>query len=425
MPRRSAPSRSQTDETESVLPRRHRPDYWLVVLMVILLAIGLVVIYSISPALSLTSHVGANYFIDKQLLAVGLGFVGFFIAALVPFRYWRNWVFGLLVVAGLVTLAALVMPVNPAYPAHRWIRLGGFSFQSVELVTFALMIWAAKLLSNRMREGQIKNFKLTVVPILIAVLVVGAVVAGAQSDLGSLGVIVAMLFSMVLIAGVPMKRLLILSGIALVLALLAISATPYRRARLATFLHPQSNCKSASSYQACQAIIAVGSGGVAGLGLGRSVQAYGYLPEADNDSVFAIFAEKFGFIGSLVLMVLFVAFFSRLKRIVERAPDNFTRLAVIGVLAWLSVQTFINIAGMIGLFPLKGITLPFISYGGTSLVMTMAVVGFVFQISRYTTHTALAAAQTEGNKHGSQKSRNSSLDRRRLGRAYNTARSSR
>ncbi|MGH7237419.1 MAG: FtsW/RodA/SpoVE family cell cycle protein, partial [Candidatus Saccharimonadales bacterium] len=342
-------------EPSEALPRRHRPDNWLIVLMVILLAIGLVVIYSISPALSLTSHVGQNHFVDKQLLAIAIGLVAFAVAAAVPFRRWAQWAPGLLVVSGLATLVALVTPVNPSYPAHRWIRLAGFSFQSVELVTFAVLIWLAKLLSDRMRTERLKDLKSTMFPVVIAVLIIGAVVAGAQSDLGSLGVILVMLFSMIMVAGVPLKRLLIFGGITVALGLLAVSTTPYRRARLATFLHPQSNCQT-SGYQACQAMIAVGSGGLTGLGLGRSVQAYGYEPEAGNDSIFAIYAENFGFVGALVLIGLFVAFFWRLKRIVDRAPDNFTRLVVVGVLAWLSVQTFINIGAMIGLLPLKGIT---------------------------------------------------------------------
>ncbi|HTB48591.1 MAG TPA: FtsW/RodA/SpoVE family cell cycle protein, partial [Verrucomicrobiae bacterium] len=176
---------------------------------------------------------------------------------------------------------------------------------------------------------------------------------------------------------------------------LAVSTTPYRRQRLESYLHPESNCQG-SGYQACQALIAVGSGGVIGLGLGSSVQAYGYLPEAANDSIFAIYAEKFGFIGCIILLSVFAAFFARLKRIAERLPDDFSRLLVVGVLAWISVQTLINIGAMIGLLPLKGITLPFISYGGTSVVFTAAAVGLVFQASQYTAmSTPRVSAETE------------------------------
>jgi cell division protein FtsW len=164
---------------------------------------------------------------------------------------------------------------------------------------------------------------------------------------------------------------------------LAVAAAPYRRDRLFAFMHPEANCQT-TGYQACQALIAVGSGGIAGLGLGKSVQAYGYLPEAANDSIFAIYAEKFGFIGCIVLLALFGALFTRMARIAERLSDMRSRLVVVGVLTWLSVQALINIGAMIGLLPLKGITLPFISYGGTSVVFVAAAVGLVFQLSAYT-----------------------------------------
>jgi cell division protein FtsW len=149
-------------------------------------------------------------------------------------------------------------------------------------------------------------------------------------------------------------------------------------------LHPEKDGQNAG-YQACQALIAVGSGGIAGKGLGHGAQAYGYLPEASNDSIFAIMAEKFGFIGTAFLLALFMGLFSRIKNILERAPDNFSRLMVAGILAWLSTQTLINIGAMIGLLPLKGITLPFISAGGTSVLFVTAAIGLVFQVSRYTT----------------------------------------
>jgi cell division protein FtsW len=214
----------------------------------------------------------------------------------------------------------------------------------------------------------------------------GIVIAGLQSDLGSFGVIVAIMIVMAFVAGLPMKRILIFGAIVLVGLTIAIASTPYRRERLATFFNPERDCL-VSGYQACQALIAVGSGGIIGLGLGRSVQAYGYLPEAENDSIFAIYAEKFGFIGVAVLLGLFAAFFTRIKKIAERAPDDFSRLVVVGILVWLSAQTIVNIGAMIGLLPLKGITLPLVSYGGSSVLMVMAALGVVFQVSRHTLYS--------------------------------------
>jgi cell division protein FtsW len=153
-------------------------------------------------------------------------------------------------------------------------------------------------------------------------------------------------------------------------------------------LHPQTHCQG-NSYQACQALISVGSGGLAGLGLGYSVQAYGYTPEASNDSIFAIIAEEVGFIGAMAVVVIYAFFITRLKRVIGRTSDQFSRLLTVGVLAWLSTQMIINIGAMIGLLPLKGITLPLISQGGTSLIFLTAALGIVFQVSRYTSYDAI------------------------------------
>ncbi len=369
------------------LGRKHRPDYWLLIWCAALLAIGLIVVYAISPALSSANDVSSGHYIARQLLAIGLGLVAFAITAQVPLKWWKQAYKPLLVVAGIATLLALILPVDPNYPAHRWVRLGGFSFQSVELVKFAVMIWLAAFLAKRMQEGTIHSTQQTLKPILYALAGVAVIVTMVQSDLGSTGVIIAMMAIMAFVAGLPMGRIIMIAAIVMIGLFLAVSATPYRRERLQSFLHPQAHCQS-SGYQACQALIAVGSGGMIGLGLGSSVQAYGYLPEAANDSIFAIYAEKFGFIGSAILLALFVAFFSRLKNIAERLPDDFSRLIVVGVLAWLSIQSLINIGAMIGLLPLKGITLPFISYGGTSVVFAAAAVGLAFQASRYTSASA-------------------------------------
>jgi len=378
--------RPRLSDNASQLGRKHRPDYWILILCAALLAIGLVVVYAISPALAATNHVSNNYYVGKQLLAIGLSLVAFAVTSQVPLKWWRKSYKPLLVIAGLATLMALVLPVNPNYPAHRWVRLGSLSFQSVEVLKFAVMIWLAGFLAERLRQGSIANFKLTLQPIIIALVVIGVVVAGVQSDLGSTGVMVVMMASMAFVAGLPLGRIALIAGAIALVLILAISATPYRRARLETYLHPDTNCQT-TGYQACQSLISVGSGGMIGLGLGSSVQAYGYQPEAANDSIFAIYAEKFGFIGSVLLLVIFMALFARLKNLAERLPDDFSRLLVIGVLAWFATQALINIGGMIGLLPLKGITLPFVSYGGTSVVFVAAAVGLVFQASQYASFT--------------------------------------
>ena len=373
--------------TQLDLGRKHRPDYWLLILCAALLATGLIVVYAISPALASANHVSNSYYVSKQLIAIGLSLVALAVTSQIPLQWWRQAYRPLLWVAGLATLLALALPVNPNYPAHRWVRLGSFSFQSVELLKFAIMIWLAGMLAERIKQGRLADRQETFKPVVWALAIVGVVVAGIQSDLGSTGVIVAMMATMAYVAGLPFKRILLIGGVIMIGLILAVSAIPYRRARLEAYLHPQSNCQG-SGYQACQALISVGSGGLIGLGLGSGAQAYGYQPEAANDSIFAIYAEKFGFIGSVILLAVFVGFFARMKSIAERLSDDFSRLVVIGVLAWFAVQALINIGGMIGLLPLKGITLPFISYGGTSVVFAAAAVGLVFQASAYTAYSA-------------------------------------
>lgn len=370
---------------ENAQARKHRPDYWLVILSLALLGIGVIVVYSISPALGKAHDVSSNFFVAKQGIAIGIGLLAFYITSRVPMTMWRKLCVPLLIAAAIVTLVALIMPVDARYPAHRWIRLGSFSFQSVELLKFALLIWLAGLLADRIASGTIKDSSRTLKPLGAGLLIVAFIVAFVQSDLGSMAVIIAMMVVMAFVAGLPMRKLAIGLAVIALLVGVAVSTTPYRRERLATFLHPTADCQSAG-YQACQALISVGSGGLSGLGLGRSVQAYGYLPEAANDSIFAIYAEKFGFLGVGVLLAIFAAFFARLKSLAERAPDHFSRLVIMGILAWLATQTIINIGAMLGLLPLKGITLPLVSYGGTSVVFIMAALGLAFHTSKYTSY---------------------------------------
>ena len=400
--------------TQPLGQRRHRPDYWLLILSAILLAIGLIVVYAISPGLAVEKNVSQSYFINKQFIAIGLGLVAFGLAAHFPLAAWRRLQNPLLIAAGLATVAVRLFgeQVNGAY---RWIQVGGMSFQAVELIKFALLVWLAGFLAARVREGNIGDFKQSLRPLLLVLAAIGVVVAGVQSDLGSTGVMIAMMAAMSFVAGLPMRRILAIGGIVVLLLVMAVATSSYRQDRLMTFLHPTQDCLN-NGYQACQALIAVGSGGMIGLGLGRSVQAYGYLPEASNDSIFAIYAEKFGFIGAAVMLAILAGLFARMKNVAERTQDDFSRLLVIGVFSWLSVQSLINIGAMIGVLPLKGITLPFVSYGGTSVIFALAAAGLVFQVSHYTAFgLRISQPKRGGNRYDRPDNR---ADRRRDRGAY-------
>lgn len=360
--------------------RKHRPDYGLIVVASILLVIGLVVMYSISPALAAQGGgVGQNYFVTKQFVAVILGIVAFIFASRVSLKTWEKLQQPIIIIAFLLCMVTFIV----GGIANRWIQLGLFSFQPVELVKFALIVSGSTFLAKIIASGNTKNIK-AYKPLAIVLLVFSFIIVVLQHDLGSAVVLLGMAGIMAFVAGLPMKRILIILGVAIVVVTIAISSTPYRRDRLVTFLQPETDCVDIG-YHACQALIAVGSGGVLGLGLGRSVQAYGYLPEAANDSIFAIYAEKFGFIGSIILIGLIGYLLFRILNIMQRAPNRIAQLLCASVFAWLGLQSLINIGAMIGLLPLKGITLPFISYGGTSVVFAMAALGIVFHISGYTT----------------------------------------
>jgi len=376
----------QTDQAVKSLGRRHKPDYWLLVFSALLLMIGLVVVYSISPGLAASQNISQNYFITKQLIAVGLGIVAFALASYLPISAWKSLARPLIWASLAGCLIVMVTPINALYPAHRWVRFGGFSFQVAELIKLTLLVWMAAFLSSKWREGKLADSSAVLKPLLIILLVLGFVMAKLQSDLGSAAVIVSMMGLMAYAVGIPLKRISIIAVLVLALAGIAISTSGYRRERFNSFLHPESNCQS-SGYQECQALIAVGSGGIMGLGLGYSVQAYGYLPQASNDSIFAIIAEKFGFIGTVLILVIYTVFITRIKNVVEHTSDQFSRLLAVGVLAWLSTQMIINIGAMLGLLPLKGITLPLVSQGGTSIIFIAIALGLVFQISRYTSYS--------------------------------------
>ena len=285
----------------------------------------------------------------------------------------------------------------------------------MEILKFALIIALASFFASRIKSGEIASQNRTLKPLGLLLFGLMIVIAGpeslhGQSDLGSMMVIVAVIAAMAIMAGLPLRRLLYIGAALALMIVFVISISSYRRDRLTAFTHP--NCLT-TGYQACQALIATGSGGLIGKGLGGGASSYGYVPQAQNDSIFAIYAEKFGFLGCTVLLGLFMTLFARLRLIIERAPDDFSRFIVTGVLAWLSVQTLINVGAMIGLLPLKGITLPFISYGGTSVLFVGAALGLVFQISHYTSFSSRAAGLS-----GQRINNENSDDRRRVRGAY-------
>lgn len=371
--------------------RRHKPDYALVLITSLLLIFGAVVVYTISPALNQPT------LLYRQLFHIGLAAVAFGVASIVPLEWWRK-VHIPILLAGLCASLLLLVPglSTEVNGATRWLNLGELSFQPAELLKFGLVIYLAVWLSERIRTGRLNNLHDTLVPIIITTGVLGLIVAGLQKDLGTMVSVAAIIATMLFISGIKMSHLIKFGGTLLAAGVVGTLMFPHRIARLITFIDPARDVDG-SGYHLNQALIAIGSGGWFGLGLGKSVQVTGYLPEAINDSIFAILAEQFGFVGSLLILFLYGALGVRLLKLVQRAPNDYLKLLAAGIFGWITSHVFINVGAMLGLIPLTGITLPFLSLGGTSLVFIAAALGVAFNMSRYSSLAYIKEGRSDAN----------------------------
>lgn len=375
---------SQNQNTTASYRRSRRPDTSLILLVGILLVIGVVVIYSISPILSreLLGDGTENYFAYAQLRHIAAGIVVFAIATRIPLSWWRK----LLPWMALGTVLCFVLMLTPlgvsSGGATRWLGISPVTFQPVELAKFTLVIGAAAWFSG-LKDGEVKRFSYAFIPLLAGLGVLAGFVVLHQEDLGSMLVLAAIAGAIFFAAGAPVRQIGYLCGVGLAGVILSIVLAPHRIERLRTFFNPEDGLAQ-SSYHLHQALIAVGSGGLFGLGLGESVQVYGYLPEAANDSIFAIIGETFGLFGALFVLALFVLLVYRCLVVAQTAQDRFGSYIALGIGTWIGVQALINMMAMIGIIPLTGITLPLVSYGGSSLLFVMLAMGVVTHISKYT-----------------------------------------
>ncbi len=356
--------------------------FFLAVLVAV--AAGFLIFASASLGLLARDGVQFSDIAVKQFL---VGIVGGGIALItvsnINYKTWRKYAFYFFV-AGLVLTALVFAPhIGPAIKgAHRWIVFGSFSFQPSEVLKLCYIIYLATWLS----AGKIKLERPSqgIIPFTIITGIV-AVLLLLQPDKGTFLVTAATGTVMYFVAGARFRDFAIL----LLIALLGIGAVllsgSYASQRIKTFLNPE-NDSLGSSYQLQQSLIAVGSGGVLGRGFGQSVQKFNYLPEPTGDSIFAVYAEEFGLAGGIVLLVLFMCIAMRGYRIATRAPDSFGMLLVVGITTLISAQAFINIGSMLGIMPLTGIPLPFVSHGGTAMLITLAGVGIILNVSRYSRH---------------------------------------
>jgi cell division protein FtsW len=284
-------------------------------------------------------------------------------------------------ILSVTTLILVFVPNlgNRVYGASRWLSLGPFSFQPSEMLKLSIILYLAAWLESR--SEKIKDFYEGVVPFSAVVALVSFLLI-KQPDLGTLGVVILISMSIYFVSGAKIKHIFLMGILGIFSLFMMIRFEPYRADRLSVFLRPELDPKGIG-YQINQALLAIGSGGIFGLGLGHSLQKFNYLPEPVGDSIFAIIGEELGLIGAILLVAIFLGISARGLKIAARAPDRFSGLVAAGIISWVSFQALINISAITGLIPLTGIPMPFVSYGGTSIVFLMLGMGILLNISKY------------------------------------------
>ncbi|MDB4978242.1 MAG: cell division protein FtsW [Candidatus Peribacteria bacterium] len=377
-----------------------RVDLLLLGITVVLTLFGLAMIASVSvfESYQLTARLYGkpynSFFLWKSFLHMIFGFVSMGVTAIIPYHFWERH-------ARLIFFVTLFMVLGVFIPgiaanwgtSHSWVRIGPFSMQPAEFLKisfiFYLSVWLQK------REQLIGTFKEGFLP-FVTVLLISTFFVAIQPDLGSFLVISSIACVMFFIAGGNPFQLLLGGALSAVVGLPIILQKEYVRARFTAFLFPNDpTIAEGIGFQIKQALIAIGSGGFFGVGYGKSIQKFGYLPEVQADMIFSAMAEELGFMRLLIVLLMYGILVVRGYRIARHAPDRFGFLVASGITTWIAMQTVINISVNIGLFPITGLTLPFISSGGTSLLTVLAAVGILLNISMHSTEEATLARRTK------------------------------
>lgn len=353
----------------------------------LLIIIGLLVLVGFflfaSASLGLLAKEGASFSsvaFSQLVLGIGLGGAALFAMSRIHYRFLKRYSLYIFIFSVVLTLLVFVPFIGfSSGGASRWISLGPFSLQPAEVLKIGTILYLATYLSNvRTKIDQYKTGLFA----FVAILAVPAIVLLLQPDTSTLVVIAASATGMFFAAGARFRDIGILILVAVIALGALIAVRPYVLDRIVTFMNPAAD-QLGSGYQIKQSLIAVGSGSIVGRGFGQSVQKFGYLPEPTGDSVFAVAAEEFGFVGAVVIILLFISLVMRSLWVAVRAPDYFGGLIVIGITLLVSTQAFINIASMLGVIPLTGLPLPFISHGGSAMLVMLAGMGIVLNVSKY------------------------------------------
>ncbi len=351
----------------------------VVIVVIALNAIGLAMVLSASSVSSLYDGTDTWYSFRRQATWLGLGTVALMITRRIDYQVIRRFI--PMILAG--TIVALMIVLVPsigvqAKGASRWIAVGPITVQPTELLKLTMILYTADLLSKR--EHSLHSAKLTLGPVLL-VFSGCSILVMMQPDLGSVIVLGGITMAVLFAGGVALGPLLGTFAAGGVLAMLLAVTEGYRRTRLLAFLDPWDDPLN-TGYQTIQSLVGIASGGVTGVGIGEGRAKWGYLPEAHTDFIYAVVGEEMGFIGSALVLSLFLIFAGVGIRIALRAPDRFGTLLALGIVAWLVLQALVNMGTVVGVLPITGVPLPFVSFGGTSLVAGMAAVGLLLNVGR-------------------------------------------
>ncbi len=360
----------------------HAPDYTLLGTTLVLLFVGLITLSSATSILSFQETSGTYYFLRRQLThGVLPGLLAMFILYRIPYRKYLGFTSLFLFAVYALLLVVFVPSLHPAgYPTKSWIDIGFTTIQTSEIAKLFFILWLAGWCTTR--HASIRSLTVTSIPFFL----ITASIAGLlmlQPDAGTMILFMGIAMCMFFVAQGNLLHILFATGLGSLIIIPVILRAPYRFQRLTSFLHPSADTQGAG-YQIYQALIALGSGSWFGLGIGRSQQKFYFVPEVESDSIFAIIGEELGFIISAILLILFVSLFLRGIRIARNAPDRYGALVAWGVTLLITLQVVVNVGAIVGLLPLTGIPLPFISLGGTNIVVLLAGLGILLNISTYT-----------------------------------------
>jgi cell division protein FtsW len=370
-----------------------RSDPWLGLTIFGLVLFGIVMIYSASVIVGHTVFGNDRYFVIRQIIWAAMGLVAMGVMASIDYQFWRRWAGLMLAVTFVLLFAVFFFSNGEILGAHRWITLFGQSFQPSELAKLTFIIYLSAWLVER--QESLGDIVQTFIPYVVVLLAISILML-KQPDFGTLTIILVPAIAIYWVAGLTWKQV----GIGACILVVGIGAAlygpggGYRRERLSVYLSKGDQASSsaadgtalpaaASSYHSDQIAIAIGSGGWRGLGFGQSRQKRRFLPEPQTDSIFAIITEELGFVWAEVLILAYALLIWRGYLVAMRAPDMFGRLLAVGITSWFAFQTFINLGAMVHLVPLVGVPLPFVSYGGTNLVISLLAAGLLLNISRH------------------------------------------